>query len=214
MNQKEFAITIEQVRSILELIKQADEGNRRYLVAAHLIRDIMDQVQREPRSPIGHGTGFFCAVCHKDHAAGFFMCTDCFYDTTHRAERYNTTCQACMDGYIVNCCKINPCPKLQPGQAQPAPDTWRDMLCPKHSYCRVNNGNPAAIMHFCDGVELARHFKEVHEGTLVQELRDAVNSRSFYDTDGDFHEVGLTPEEIEDCITKSQIRKKTGDLEK
>jgi hypothetical protein len=214
MNQKEFSITIEQVRSILELIKQADEGKRRYLVAAHLIRDIMDQVQREPRAPIGHGTGFFCAVCHKDHAAGFFMCTDCFYNTTHRAERYNTTCQACMDGYTVNCCKINPCPKLQPGQAQPAPDTWRDMLCPKHSYCRVNNGNPAAIMHFCDGVELARHFKEVHEGTLVQELRDAVNSRSFYDTDGDFHEVGLTPEEIEDCITKSQIRKKTGDTEK
>lgn len=32
-----------------------------------------------------------------------------------------------------------------------------DQLCPKHSFCRVNNGNPDAIMHFCGGDPIDDH---------------------------------------------------------
>jgi hypothetical protein len=206
MTKKEFSITDEQVRSVIELIRQADEGKRMYRVTAHLIGDIIAQVQLEPRAPIGSVSGMCCAVCHKEHTSGYMVCEVCLSDIEHRAERYNSSCQACIDGYSIQCCKKGlPCKWLTPGKAQPDPAHWKDYLCPKHSFCRVNNGDPAAIMHFCDGVELSRHFRDVHEGTLVQELRDAVKSRSFHDSDGDFHEVGLTPEEIEDCISKSHL---------
>jgi len=51
-----------------------------------------------------------------------------------------------------------------------------DDKCPNHTYARVNNGNPDAIMHFCDGIEISRHDGEIverYKQSLINQTKHA-----------------------------------------
>jgi hypothetical protein len=59
----------------------------------------------------------------------------------------------------------------------PPEGTAPDSICPKHSYCRVNNGNPEAIMHFCDGIPIEKR------GKMVQALEQLIFAMHCYEQD-------------------------------